>query len=153
VLAALTLGWGFNWPMMKLALAEVPLWTLRGLSVAAGAAGMFAIAAATGQRILPARAEWPRLAITALFNVTLWNLLVAFGSPTCRRDAASSCLHHAAVGGAALTLVLGEPLTARRMLGLSLGMLGMALLIGNELALLRAAVGALFESAQRWHGR
>jgi drug/metabolite transporter (DMT)-like permease len=41
-------------------------------------------------------------------------------------------------------VVLGERLTARRMLGLSLGMLGMLLLVGDEFAVLRAApVGAL----------
>ncbi len=26
VLVALTLGWGFNWPMIKLALSELPHW-------------------------------------------------------------------------------------------------------------------------------
>jgi drug/metabolite transporter (DMT)-like permease len=40
--------------------------------------------------------------------------------------------------------VLGEPLSRRRILGVSLGMAGMGLLLANELAILRAApVGAL----------
>ena len=48
LLAGLTLGWGLNWPIMKLALAQMPVWTFRGLCVAAGAAGMFFIAWAGG---------------------------------------------------------------------------------------------------------
>jgi len=146
LLTALTLGWGFNWPMMKLALAEVPLWTLRGLSVAAGAAGMFAIAAATGQRILPAREQWPRLAITALFNVTLWNLLVAYGLTYLPAGRTVILAYTMPLWVVLLSrIVLGERLTARRILGVSLGMLGMALLIGNEVAHLRTApVGCLF---------
>src|SRR5215510_8751644 len=44
LLVMLSLGWGCNWPLMKLALAEIPIWTFRGLCVMAGAAGIFAIA-------------------------------------------------------------------------------------------------------------
>ena len=145
LLAALTLGWGFNWPMMKLALAEVPLWTLRGVSVAAGAAGMFAIAALTGQRIFPLRGQWPRLALTALFNVTLWNLLVAYGLTYLPAGRTVILAYTMPLWTVLLSRVaLAEPLDARRLLGVSLGMLGMALIIGQELALLRAApVGAL----------
>jgi hypothetical protein len=29
LLAVLTVLWGVNWPMMKLAVAEVPVWTFR----------------------------------------------------------------------------------------------------------------------------
>jgi drug/metabolite transporter (DMT)-like permease len=44
LLAGLTLGWGVNWPIMKIALEHVPVWTFRSLSVAGGTAGMFFIA-------------------------------------------------------------------------------------------------------------
>ena len=51
LLALLTLGWGFNWPMMKMTLAEMPVWTFRGLCVAAGAIGLFVLARVGGQSI------------------------------------------------------------------------------------------------------
>jgi drug/metabolite transporter (DMT)-like permease len=145
LLAALTLGWGCNWPMMKLALAEVPVWTLRGVSVAAGAAGMFVVAAARGQRLLPPGDHWPRLAITAVFNVTLWNLLVAYGLLHLPAGRSVILAYTMPLWTVLLSrVVLGEALSARRMLGLALGMLGMLLLIGDEFALLQAApVGAL----------
>ena len=44
VLVALTLGWGFNWPMIKLALSEVPVFSFRSACLLGGAAGLFAIA-------------------------------------------------------------------------------------------------------------
>jgi drug/metabolite transporter (DMT)-like permease len=146
LLAALTLGWGGNWPMMKLALAEVPVWTLRGVSIAAGAAGMFLFAAARGVRLLPARDQWPRLALTAVFNVTLWNLLVAYGLTYLPAGRSVILAYTMPLWTVLLSrVVLGERLTARRVFGLSLGMLGMLLLIGDEFAVLRAApVGALF---------
>ena len=39
VLVALTLGWGFNWPMIKLALSEPPVFSFRSVCLAGGAAG------------------------------------------------------------------------------------------------------------------
>jgi hypothetical protein len=38
LLTMLTLGWGFNWPMMKLAVNEVPVLSFRALCLALGAA-------------------------------------------------------------------------------------------------------------------
>src|SRR5512145_848859 len=138
LLAALTLGWGCNWPMMKLALAEVPLWTLRGVSVAAGAVGMLAIAAVRGQRLLPPGDQWPRLVVTALFNVTVWNLLVAYGLLHLPAGRSVILAYTMPLWTVLLSrVVLSEALSARRMLGLALGMLGMLLLIGDEFALLQ----------------
>lgn len=145
LLLALTLGWGFNWPTMKLALAEMPVWTFRGLCTAAGAIGVFLIAAAGRLEVLPRRYEWPALIVTALFNVTLWNLLIAYGLTYLPAGRSVILAYTMPLWVVLLSrLVLGEALNARRMLGLALGMAGMLLLIGNELAALRAApVGAL----------
>ena len=54
----LTLGWGCNWPMMKIALMEMPVLSFRALCLAVGAAGMFAIAGFGGHAIMPRRKEW-----------------------------------------------------------------------------------------------
>jgi drug/metabolite transporter (DMT)-like permease len=145
LLAALTFGWGFNWPMMKIALAEVPVWTFRGLCVAAGAAGMFAIAAAGGRPLLPPRRHWWRLIHTALFNVTLWNVFIAYGVILLPAGRAVILAYTMPLWVVLLSrVVLGEPLTARRMLGVALGTAGMLVLIGSELAAVQAApLGAL----------
>src|SRR4051794_26200961 len=51
LLACVGIGFGLNWPAMKLCLLEIPLWTYRSLCVIGGAAGLVLIAAATGQSL------------------------------------------------------------------------------------------------------
>lgn len=144
-LAILTLGWGCNWPMMKIAVSEVSVWTFRAICVVACAAGMFGIAAAGGQRLLPPRGQWGRVAGTALFNVTGWNLLIGFGLTLMPAGRAVILAYTMPLWTQILArLLLGEPFTRRGLLGLALGMGGMTLLVANELAVLRAApLGAL----------
>ena len=130
---------------MKLALAEIPVWTFRSLCVAAGAAGIFAIARIGGQPLLPPRAHWPRLVGVSLFNVTAWNILIAYGL-TLLPAGRSAILAYTMPLWVALLSVpfLREPLTLRRLLGLALGISGMLLLLSDEWASVRAApVGAL----------
>jgi drug/metabolite transporter (DMT)-like permease len=64
LLAALTFGWGFNWPMMKLAVAEIPVWSFRGICVVLGA-----LALDTGR--------WHPLSPAAVFAVA-YNVVIAF---------------------------------------------------------------------------
>ena len=44
LLAALTVTWGFYWPMMKLAVQEVPPWTFRTLCVMVGGGALLSTA-------------------------------------------------------------------------------------------------------------
>ena len=145
LLLLLTLGWGCNWPLMKLALAEIPIWTFRSLCIAAGAAGIFAIARIGGQTVLPPRAHWPRLVAASLFNVTAWNILIAYGLALLPAGRTAILAYTMPLWVALLSVpVLHEPLTPRRLLGLLLGMSGMLLLLSAEWVSLRAApVGAL----------
>jgi drug/metabolite transporter (DMT)-like permease len=146
LLLTLTLGWGLNWPMMKIALAQMPLWSFRALCALGGAAGMFVIARASGLAILPQRADWPRLVLTSAFNVTLWNVFVAYGLTLLPAGRSVILAYTMPLWTMILSaLLLHEPLTRRKLLGAALGTAGLALLIGHELGAMRAApVGALF---------
>jgi drug/metabolite transporter (DMT)-like permease len=140
LLAALTLGWGFNWPMMKIALAEMPVWSFRGACVVLGAAGLFLIARLSGLALLPPRHQWRRVALTALFNVTLWNLLIAYGLTLLPAGRSVILAYTMPLWVVLLSSVLiGERLTLRRGAGVALGMAGMLLLIAGELGAMRAA--------------
>jgi drug/metabolite transporter (DMT)-like permease len=140
LLAALTLGWGFNWPMMKLALAEVPVWTFRGACVVLGALGLFLIARLNGLAMLPPRHQWGRLALTALFNVALWNVLIAYALTLLPAGRSVILAYTMPLWVVLLSsAVLGERLTPRRLVGLALGMGGMLLLIARDLHALQAA--------------
>ena len=152
----LTLGWGFNWPMMKLALSEVPVLSFRALCLAVGAAGMFIIARMGGHVILPRRAQCVPLIGSALLNVAIWNVLIAYGVLLLPAGRSVILAYTMPLWTALLSAaVLHEPLTARRLLGVGLGTAGMLVLIGGELAALRAApTGALLVvgAAIAWAG-
>jgi drug/metabolite transporter (DMT)-like permease len=140
LLAALTFGWGFNWPMMKLALAEMPVWSFRGVSVVLGAIGLFLIARFGRLAMLPPRDQWGRLALTALFNVTLWNVLIAYGLTLLPAGRSVILAYTMPLWVVLLSsLVLRERFTRRRALGVALGMSGMLLLIVRELGAMQAA--------------
>src|SRR5437870_11334275 len=65
----LALGWGFNWPVMPVVMAEMPPLHFRVLRLAAGAAGLFATARANRLPIRLPPAGWPTLIAIPQFNV------------------------------------------------------------------------------------
>jgi len=137
LLATLTLGWGMNWPMMKIALAEFPVWTFRCLSVVAGGAAMFAVARLSGDKLRIPRDELRMLVITALFNVTLWNVFVGYGVRALPAGRAVILAFTMPVWTVLISaFVLRERLTRRKMAGVGLGMGGLVLLLGDSLKVL-----------------
>ena len=145
LLVLLTLGWGFNWPMMKLTLADMPVWTFRALCVATGAAGLFLIARLGDQSLRVPQAQWTRLIVTSACNVTLWNVFIGYGLTMLPAGRSAILAYSMPVWAVLLCVfILNEKLTRRRLLGLVLGMAGMALLIGGEFTAMRASpLGAI----------
>jgi drug/metabolite transporter (DMT)-like permease len=140
LLAALTLAWGFNWTAMKLALAELPPWTFRSVCLGLGSAVLFLVLKASGQRIPWPRGQWRRLWVLALLNITFWNMLVAFGLTMVASGRASILGYTMPLLAVPLSVwLLGERLTARKALGLALGMAGLVLLLGDAFKAIGAA--------------
>jgi drug/metabolite transporter (DMT)-like permease len=146
VLAGLTLAWGFNWTALKVALSEVPPWTFRSLCLGLGALVLFAALRAGGQRFAVPRGQWMRLAALAFLNITCWNMLIAFGVPLIPSGRAAILAYTMPVWSVPLSIwLLGERVRARKLLGLALGMAGLALLLEESLTGIGAApLGALF---------
>ena len=135
LLLVLTLGWGMNWPMIKMSVAEIPVWTFRALCVGAGAAGMFVIAALSRLSLAVPRRHWPALVLMSLLNVTLWNVLVTYGVRLLPAGRSAILAYTMPLWTVLLSrLVLGEALTRRRLAGVALGMSGLALLLTDSLA-------------------
>jgi drug/metabolite transporter (DMT)-like permease len=145
LLVVLTLTWGFNWPMIKLAVAGMAPMHFRTLCLVAGAAGLFAMAAAGRIEWRVPRAEWGRLVVISLFNLSGWNILAVYGVSMMASGRASILGYTMPMWSVLLsTWLLGERFTGRRALGVALGMGGMALLVGSEFqAMQRAPLGAL----------
>jgi drug/metabolite transporter (DMT)-like permease len=152
----LALAWGFGWPVNKALLAQMPaLWVIAARSAIALVAVLALML--PGRRLaLPPRADLPVLLSITLLHMTGYAVLVAFGlalTPTGRSTVLAYTTPLWAYPGA--WLFLGERLTARRLVGGALGLLGLGVLF-NPLAFDwhdRAALlgnGALLVAAVLW---
>src|SRR4029079_7089426 len=133
VLAGLTLVWGFNWTAMKVAITDIAPFIFRTLCLRLGSGVLFASLRAGGQpRAIP-RDQWKRLVLIAFFSITLWNLLVVFGLALLPSGGAAILAYTMPAWSIPLSvLFLGERLTGRKLLGLALGLAGLALLVWDE---------------------
>lgn len=145
LLVLLALFWGFNWPIMKIVLTEWPVWTFRAICAASGAIGLFTIAGLMREKIRVPDGQWARLSAISFFNITGWNILAVYAVGYLPSGRAAILAFTMPLWGVILSrFMLDEKLTQRRLLGLGLGLSGLALLIGSEFAALRAApIGAL----------
>ena len=75
-LAITSIGWGFNWPITKYLLGELPPLTLRGFTGVIGAALLALLALLRGQSLRVPAGIWPRLVLAGLLNVTGWMVLM-----------------------------------------------------------------------------
>lgn len=138
LLAALALFWGANWPMMKIVLREWNVWHFRTVSLALGAAGLFALAAVLKLPLKVPRGEWGRLCAAALFNITGWHIFSGFGVSLLASGRASIIGYTMPLWVVPLSMwLLKEPMTRRKIAGLALGFVGLLLLIGDDLVRLR----------------
>ena len=137
LLAMIAVLWGFNWPIMKVGLEEIPPWIFRGSASLVSAMGLFAIAWMNGSSIRVPRAEWRGLTVASVLNMALWNILVLYGIDLMDAGRAGILAYTmplwATVFGA---LILKERLGPRAMVGLALGMGGMALLLWQDIDVL-----------------
>jgi drug/metabolite transporter (DMT)-like permease len=132
VLGGLTLVWGFNWTAMKVALSEVPPWTFRAFCLGLGPWVLWAVLRAGGQKLSSPRGQWGRLMLLSLFNIAGWNVLVAFGLTMI--PAGRGAILGYTMPALAIPLsiwLLGERPTARKLLGLALGLAALVILMGE----------------------
>ena len=134
LLIALTLGWGFNWPVMKIALTGMAPMHFRTWCLATGAAGLFAIARANGLTLRIPEGQFWRLTAIALVNMTCWNVFAIYGLPLLPSGRAAILGYTMPVWSVPLSVwLLKEPVSGRRVLGMVLGFAGLAALLGSEL--------------------
>lgn len=146
LLAAISLFWGANWPGMKIVLAEIPVWWFRAMCVGVGGLGLLAIARASGSSLRVPRGEIGPLLLVSLFAMFGWQVLSAYGVSKMPAGRASIIAFTMPVWAAFLSYaLLGEPITRFKVLGLLLGMTGLAILVGQDLMVFnKAPLGALF---------
>ncbi|MCK9380845.1 MAG: DMT family transporter [Sulfuritalea sp.] len=145
LLGLLSLGWGFNWPIMKVVITEIPRLIFRGDCMLLASIGLFGIARLSGQSWKVPAGRWRQLVALASCNIVGWNVFAIYGVSLLPSGRAAILGYTMPLWSALLSVwFLNEPLTRRRLTGLVLGMSGMALLIGAEFEKLGSApVGVL----------
>jgi drug/metabolite transporter (DMT)-like permease len=135
LLATVVLAWGLTWPVNKVILASLsPIWTV-AIRSGIGASALFALSIALGRLAVPPRADVPVLLSLALLHMVGFSVLGSVGLelvPTARSVLLAYTTPLWVMPGA--SLFLGERLTARRLIGVVVGLLGLAVLF-NPLAL------------------
>ncbi len=140
LLAALALFWGGNWPTMKLALAEIEVWPFRSLCLIAGGSALLILSRLRGRSIRVPTREIPPMLICVVFNILGWHLFSGYGVSMIEAGRASIIAFTMPVWATVFSrFVLGEALTGAKLLGLALGIAGLAVLIGPDLRSLGAA--------------
>jgi drug/metabolite transporter (DMT)-like permease len=145
LVAILTLVWGCNWPVLKLGVTELAPLTFRATTLPFAALGLLLIAKLSGDSVRIPRAWWGRVAALALFNVTGWSALIVFGVQQMPAGRSGIIAYTMPIWSVLLSLwLLHEPLSGRKLVGLVVGMCGMAVLLGEEVAnVRRAPIGTL----------
>jgi drug/metabolite transporter (DMT)-like permease len=144
--AVLALVWGCNWPVLKMGVSLLPPLTFRGLTLPFAALGMLAVAKLSGESIRVPRRLWGEVAVLAFFNIAGWNALVLFGVAQLPAGRSVIIAYTMPLWTVLFSLgLLHEPLGRRKLVGLALGMAGMALLLGDDIRQLqRAPTATLF---------
>lgn len=135
LIAGLALGWGMNWPAMKVALNEIPLWHFRvGTCLVAGTS-LLALARLMGNTIAPPQDEWRGLALSALFNVTVWHVFAAYGLMIVGSGHASVLAFTMPLWAVLIErLVFGVRISQRSAFALTLGVAGVLILVARGYA-------------------
>jgi len=140
LLAALSLFWGANWPMMKIVLAEWNVWHFRTVSLVLGAASLLLLARALHLPLKVPAGQWGRLCVAAAFNITAWQMFSGVGVSLLASGRASIIGYTMPLWVVPLSMwLLNEPMTKRKIAGLALGFSGLLLLIGDDLVRLQQA--------------
>ena len=145
LVAILTLVWGCNWPVLKVGVTELAPLTFRATTLPFAALGLLLIAKLSGDSVRIPRAWWGRVAALALFNIAGWSALVVFGIQQMPAGRSGIIAYTMPIWSVLFSLwLLHEPLSGRKLVGLVLGMCGMAVLLGEEVVnVRRAPIGTL----------
>lgn len=141
LLAMIAFLWGFNWPIMKVGLSEIPPWVFRAGSSAVSCAGLFLISAIAGHSLKIPRNEWRAVFLGGVLNIAFFNIFVAYGITLMDAGRAGIIAYTMPLWATLFgTAVLGERLGPRAIAGLAIGLFGMVLLFSVDAAALTGSM-------------
>lgn len=121
--------WGLNWPAVRVALTEIPPWTLRSAGLALAAITLFALAAVRGRPLAVPAGKRAALALAGVLNIAGFNVMTAFAQlNTATSRAAIVTFTMPLFATAFAYLVLHEIPDRLQRIGLGLGTVGLVIL-------------------------
>ena len=124
-------SWGFNWPVAKFLLTELPPFTMRAVCCVGAAGFAFLLAATRREPLTVPRAQWPRLLLFTTLNYGAFVVLTTFALVWLSASEAVIVTYTLPIWAALLAWpVLGEQPTLRGAAAIALGLGGVALLVG-----------------------
>ncbi|WP_027524543.1 DMT family transporter [Bradyrhizobium sp. Ec3.3] len=132
-LAITSVGWGFNWPVTKFLLSELPPLSLRGVTGVLGALLLAALAVIRRDSLRIAPGIWPRLLVAAILNVTGWMVLMGLALLWLPASEAALIAYTMPVWASLFAWpVLGERPTLLRTVALVMAFAGLASIMGGN---------------------
>lgn len=129
LLGVMVCGWGLFWPLIQVAVAEMPLFTFRALCAEGGGILLLAMARLTGNRLSVPRRDWLPLAVFSLIGTTAWFTLSATGVMMIGSGRAALLAYTTPIWAFILGMtVLKERPTRGNWIGLAGGLAGVAVL-------------------------
>jgi drug/metabolite transporter (DMT)-like permease len=131
MLVILCVVWGVTWPIMRIALNEVPPFTMRTLSTLVGGLGLFAVCLLMRRNLrLPGAKGWAHVAIAAMLNVASFSVFSTFAQLHAATSRVAILAYTMPIWAVVLAwLFLGEKPTGSQPIAIGLCVAGLAVLI------------------------
>jgi drug/metabolite transporter (DMT)-like permease len=132
-LAITSVAWGFNWPVTKYLLSELPPLTLRGSTGVVGAGLLVGLAVVSGQSLRVPRDMWLRLVLAAFLNVGCWMVLMGLALLWLPAGEAALIAYTMPVWASILAWpILGERPNLLRVISLAMAFAGLSAIMGGN---------------------
>ncbi|HSU05235.1 MAG TPA: EamA family transporter [Acetobacteraceae bacterium] len=132
-LALTACGWGFNWPVAKFLLSELPPFSMRAGCGIAGVAFAFVLARLRRERLWPRLGEWPLLTVFATLNFGAFSVLTTLSLVWLKASEAVIITYTLPIWAAILAWpMLGERPGIAKLAAMAMGLGGIALLVGAD---------------------
>ena len=145
LLGALTLVWGTNWPLFRIALDELPVLTFRTIVLATGTLMLAAIVAIRRESFAVPKGKWPALIAASAMNILIWNIATSLAVLYIPSGHASVLAYTMPLWVALIGLVVfGQRLTGRLLAAILIGAAAVATLMAPNFSGYAQAPAGLF---------
>jgi drug/metabolite transporter (DMT)-like permease len=144
LLVVLCIGWGTTWVTMRMALEDIPPFSMRVATLSLGAIVLTAFALIQGRRLtISSRRTWVHICFASLFNIVAFSVFTPFAQLGAETSRVAILVYTMPIWAALMARpILGERMTPTRLVALGLCVAGMTILIA-PLAGLRIPTGIM----------